>query len=373
VLALAGRPGPEGAVGLQELGRLHTPESTACLLDALTRGDAVHRAKAAGSLGRSRDRAQQRRLLEVAARDPDAEVRARAAAGAGLLAEAPTAPEDVAGLIATLRSATSQTARVDAIDALVASGDRRVLSPLVDAAWDDDPAVARRAARALSVDLSADLRLTARVLERTRRPGWGSRADVLLAAELVSSTRALDAVPLLAQWLGDRDPAVRVVAVRGLDAVGPPDLETHLLRALSDPEPAVRGAASVALRSGALRTCDEPVRDFTDAPILALLADPSPYLRAETAHDVASRGIDPPTNGWSRVEVALVGLLRDRDPFVVLSAADALVTLGVRGAAPAMRKAARAAPRGVRREVRAYLERTAAALEAAPDPPASPR
>lgn len=149
------------------------------------------------------------------------------------------------------------------------------------------------------------------------------------AADVLGEMQMREAIGPLAAALDSPTMAVtaRVAFAQALGDIGDPDAETALGRALGAPEPAVRGAATSALRR---------LRGFSNGGLVVpLLGDADAGVRIEAIYTLArirSRAGDG----------ALVGLLGDTSVDVRKKAAWALGEVGadVRVAGPALQKAA---------------------------------
>ena len=175
------------------------------------------------------------------------------------------------------------------------------------------------------------------------------------AAEVLGNLGRRDAVPLLCAGLADRNPDVRLVAVRALGRIGDAAAAQPLLATLARPEPApvhLVAYALVQLDGGA------------DAALLAALAHPAPQVRATALDALRLRGtigaearavevlrVDP--SAWVRgqaarllgrvgaraaVEALTTAAHRDPVPDVRAQAARALGDLGAPAAVPALRE-----------------------------------
>jgi hypothetical protein len=135
------------------------------------------------------------------------------------------------------------------------------------------------------------------------------------AAETLGGLRRRDAVPALCARLADRDPDVRLAAVRALGRIGDPAAAGPLLATLAAPEPApvqLVAYALVQLEAGA------------DRALLAGLDQPDPQVRATVLDTLRLRG----TTG---AEARVVAVLReDPSPEVRRGAAAILGRVGGR-------------------------------------------
>lgn len=347
LLRAATAPGDAGHAARRMLAGLHTDAAREVLVAALSHEDIATRRSAAVALGRLGDRLALDALLRAATRDADEEVRARAASAIDRVGSAPSEVPDIAGLAATLAGQSDAEARARASEALGRSGDRRALAPLVEAASATDPVVRRGAL--LGIGLLGDLRAAApleAMLVRARDDG--ARAELLAA---LSALGALRSAPSVATLLAHPNAVVRARAARTLVSLAPDDLPAHLLVVLQDHSVDVRRVALDALRRAGTHLPEAEV------PVLrALLADEVPFVRAEAAAVLALRS---PARA-----AELEPLLRDRDVYVRLAAADALVTVRARGSADAVRRAAR---KTRDKAPRAHLLEAATTLEALPE------
>jgi HEAT repeat protein len=129
--------------------------------------------------------------------------------------------------------------------------------------------------------------------------------------------------PALSKALDDPDPGVRAAAASVVGNYGPWVKEAHpaLLRHVKDPDRDVRLAVIRALRSS--------VGDERVAPLVGVLNDPDPQIRAAAA---GSLGV---FTGKGRLAVpGLVRALRDEDPSVREAAAGAFVEMSGQVPAP---------------------------------------
>jgi HEAT repeat protein len=118
-----------------------------------------------------------------------------------------------------------------------------------------------------------------------------------VAAEILGGLRNRELVTPLSASLGDPDAGVRVASVRALARLGDPSAVPGLSGRLADADAAVRLAAVQAMRS-----FDGP------APLVPMLDDPDPAVRAETAAgQLAGDGTD-------RAAGVLRELISEEDP-----------------------------------------------------------
>ncbi|OLE25393.1 MAG: hypothetical protein AUG44_16120 [Actinobacteria bacterium 13_1_20CM_3_71_11] len=174
------------------------------------------------------------------------------------------------------------------------------------------------------------------------------------AAETLGSLRRRDAVPALCARLADRDPDVRLAAVRALGRIGDPAAAGPLLATLAIPEP-----APVQLVAYALVQLDAGA----DHALLAGLDHPDPQVRATVLDTLRLRGTtgaearvvavlrEDPSAEVRRRAAAMLGRVGGRaslDPLVAAArgdadrevraaAARALGDLGTPAAVPALR------------------------------------
>jgi HEAT repeat protein len=174
------------------------------------------------------------------------------------------------------------------------------------------------------------------------------------AAEVLGNLRRRDAVPALCERLTDRDPDVRLAAVRALGRIGDAAAAGPLLATLATPDPApvqLVAYALVQLAAGA------------DGPLLAGLDHPDPQMRATILDTLRLRGTTgaearvvevlrgDPSAEVRRRAAAMLGRVGGRaslDPLVAAAAGDAdrevraaaahaLGDLGTPAAVPALR------------------------------------
>lgn len=148
-------------------------------------------------------------------------------------------------------------------------------------------------------------------LAHAKTPDRGVRAAVL--------ARAFANEPEIhAAWLAHHDPALRAAAAASLLLTPAEQARPHLLSLLGDRSPLVRVEAL-----GVLARQSPP--PSLRAEVEPLLADASPAVRGAAASVLASGGIVASAP-------ALLALLDDREPDVVVHAIYALKALGITGA-----------------------------------------
>jgi HEAT repeats len=156
------------------------------------------------------------------------------------------------------------------------------------------------------------------------------------ATEVLGNLRRRDAVPALCARLTDRDPDVRLAAVRALGRIGAAAAAEPLLATLATPDPApvqLVAYALVQLEAGA------------DGPLLAGLDHPDPQVRATILDTLRLRGT---TGAEARVVAVLRG---DASAEVRRRAAAMLGRVGTRAALdPLIAAAAGDAAKAVRAE-----------------------
>ncbi len=161
------------------------------------------------------------------------------------------------------------------------------------------------------------------------------------AAEVLGNLGRRDAVPAMSALLDDRDPDVRLVAIRALGRIGDPAATGPLLSTLAGPAPApvqLVGYALIQLEQAA----DEPLR--------AGLNHPEPQVRATVLDTMRLRG----TTG---AEARVIAVLRDDESAEVRRrAAGMLGRVGTRAALDPLAAAATGDPaRSVRAAAAAAL------------------
>ncbi len=181
--------------------------------------------------------------------------------------------------------------------------------------------------------------LDTRLYEAREYRGWRRRRALVA----LGRTRALEAVPALAEALDDPDPETRVAAVRGLGGTGIAEAAEQMLdrvagRGLRTPgltlqnsllnccrgrpellRPYLRRTEGGA-REMLARVLGELATPEMEEEILLLAADPSPEVRASGARAL---GVARPASALS----ALTELARDKEWFVRLRAVVALGSL----------------------------------------------
>ncbi|MBX3247896.1 MAG: HEAT repeat domain-containing protein [Myxococcales bacterium] len=141
------------------------------------------------------------------------------------------------------------------------------------------------------------------------------------AAAVAGRVQLREAVPVLREWLEDPDPELRASAGEALGMIGDPAALVSLVRALGDADVSVR---LVALR--ALVALRDPA---AVVPVLGRLDDDDPDVRAAAARGLAELG-EP------RAVVPLIGRARDETPAVRQAVLLALGTLQDARALPAL-------------------------------------
>lgn len=253
---------------------------------------------------------------------------------------------------------------------------RRLLGYLADGGTEEDlaallamPGAAWRAVEPAATAMLAKVRGESReaLVVLFERRGVGERALAALsarrsgavrrarAAEVLGSLGRRDAVPALCARLADRDPEVRVVAVRALGRIGDsaatgpvldtlarpdavpvdivayaltqldPGADAVLLSALEHPEPRVRATVLDTLR----------LRDTAGAEaaaITALLADPEPAVRRRAAALLGRVG------GRNALDPLIESATDDPDPSAREASVRALGDLGGVAAVPVLRR-----------------------------------
>ncbi len=173
--------------------------------------------------------------------------------------------------------------------------------------------------------------------------------------------------------LSDARPRARLLALRGLVELGPPDLGAVLTRLLGDQDPEL---VALALQSGALPASLDPdlVRDPIQvaalgnagpdaAPALCVaLGSPDPITRQTAIHAVIQGGTTLVGSGASALVQALERRLGEADPAMRAAASRALGELGeiAQSAWPALIGALTDERAEVRREAASALGRTGA-------------
>ena len=110
----------------------------------------------------------------------------------------------------------------------------------------------------------------------------GDGADLPVIAELLGSIESPAALPALLLWCGHERPDVRAAAVRAVGAIGVDERAYyHVLRALTDVSPPVRGAAAWALGRSARADA---------APYLALRLQDDWLVAAQSARALGALG-----------------------------------------------------------------------------------
>lgn len=335
--ALHASPEPTArAYAAHALAKVRSTAAAMALLAAMADPSPFVRQEVYAALGAAGDRAALAGLSKAAVRDPVASCRDAAAAAAEQIAGAPTVPPDVTADIARLRGGSVED-RVAAARRLGAGSDRRAFDPLIAAVGAPEPEVARAAIAALG--RLGDARAVTTLLGQLSVTGK-TRYAALGALAVLRDESSADPVAAL---LRDPDPASRQLAVRALSWIAPDDLFARLDPAVRDPIEDVRGEVLRAIEASSAPT--------RIAPLRTLLADPSPFLRAEAVRLCADAGV------LDRIPT----LLQDDDPLVRLAAADAIAQLRPEGAAATLRAAAKRTKDKVERE---HVESLAAALEA---------
>jgi HEAT repeat protein len=221
--------------------------------------------------------------------------------------------------IAALRDPDADV-RERAAYALGQIGDARAVEPLIAALRDPEAEVRWRAAYALRQ--ISDAHAVEPLIAALRDPDWHVRERAAGALEQIGDARAVE--PLIAA-LRDPDADVRESAADALGEIGAPAVEP-LIAALRDPDAEVRGSAAYALgKIGDVRAVE---------PLIAALRDPDADMR-ERAADALGKIKDA-----HAVEL-LIAALRDPDKDVRWGAADALGKIGDARALPELERIAR--------------------------------
>ncbi len=327
IVSLAAAPrARERAWAATALGQVRTDAAWRALLAAREDGDPTVRSAVYRGLAAHGDAAATETLVRAATQDPDPAAREAAAKAALTLAGA-RAPADLSDDLRRLADPElPPDTRAAAARRLGATGDRRAFTPLLGATQAPDDGLRHAAVKSLGA--LGDRRAVDPLRERLATAQGRDRYELLGALATLGDPAAVDDITRL---LVDRDPATRQLAARALALVGPPDLLARVAPLAKDPEEGVR----VELL-WILARVDGPL-----APLRVLLDDPSPVVRAEAARLIGAipRGDGAADDG---VVPALIAALKDVDPLVRLSAADALVALKA-PAGDALRLAARRA------------------------------
>jgi HEAT repeat protein len=276
------------------------------------------RLAALAGLGQARHPSTLPTLIE-ALRDPEAAIRAGAAAALGW----PRHEASVAPLAERARDATeAREVRVAAIEALGQIGVSAAAGAVEDLSRDGDVAVRRAALLALmESDLARygdQVGAAVRLLEDLAQDGHArARAATLLGAAR-GDVRAL---PALRAALADSRPPA------GYAALPLPDHLTGMQRTMAQ---RLRSLHNVRAHAAwALGTLGDPA---AVPDLLAVLADPDPAVRLRAAGALGLLSASQAVPG-------LVTLLGDPDVLVRAMAATALGGIGDRTAGPALRKA----------------------------------
>lgn len=217
--------------------------------------------------------------------------------------------------------------RLNAVNALGATGPRSAFSALLDRLDDDVAAVRLSACSAAGRLLGPDV--VAHLEERYARSRSSAERELLVA--LARTLEHPACAPLLEVALADPAPRVRLLALHAASALALPLLDVHRAALAQDADAEVRLAAARAWR---LRGAPiEPAR------LASWLADPDPALRAEAARALESRPHDPAPAGLTRA------LEREGDPAARVALARALARRAPRAALAALAPLARA-PQG---------------------------
>lgn len=169
--------------------------------------------------------------------------------------------------------------RFKAVEALAASGERQVLSPLILALEDPDPAVSSTAAHHLG-----QLRDSSALEPLVRYLRASHDSEYAHAGAAISLGRLGDpaAVPALKQALQDGREAVRQWSAEALGRLGAADAVGALIGALDDPSEQVRAQAARALgRLGSRQAV---------GPLLDRLGEEAPLVRVQAAAALGALG-----------------------------------------------------------------------------------
>ena len=245
--------------------------------------------------------------LEMLAQDRDPRVREAVMLTAGRIGAA------AAALVGTALRDPSPLVRRAAVWAGTEIGEPCADAVLARMAVERDPSV-------LEMGLANLWRLPAARWEGTLG-GFADHPDPLLrraAAYGLSRGRSELRLAPLRRLVLDREPVIRLTALRGLggDPPDPSDL-TRLTAALDDPDWRVRTAACMVLA-----TTSAKLSDGAGGRLGELAADPRAQLAVSAVHALAAS----PARGGARV---LEGLAREGEPW---PAAEALVALARQGA-----------------------------------------
>ncbi|MCX5742920.1 MAG: HEAT repeat domain-containing protein, partial [Proteobacteria bacterium] len=144
------------------------------------------------------------------------------------------------------------------------------------------------------------------------------------AAKGLGAGGAVEAVPILGDWLSDIEPKIRVSAADALGEIGGPDATAALTRSLGDPDPSVRQHAVRAL--GAIGRRGTPGVVIS---IIPRLEDDKAEVKRESIEQLEALGD-------RRAVIPLVAKFNDGAPLIVTAAIRAIGKLGDRSAVPAL-------------------------------------
>ncbi|MGH7508857.1 MAG: HEAT repeat domain-containing protein [Gemmatimonadales bacterium] len=365
------------------LGEVRAQRAFPAIVRALGDPEDEVRAKAATALGRLGDRRAVGYLMEHLLTDPAPFVRLRIASSLGQFG----GPEVINRLVRALGD-PAWWVRMRSVEALEQVGSAAE-GPLLVALDDSDPEIRVRAAAALerlgvpdnlvrtidagerdaeasemlvkfaragARELLAELvmhsspQVRQAVVSAVQRSGRGDLAAELiriaagdrdgslraLALETLRTLRVSEALPVALRALADPDRAVRAAAVGAVAELGGAGVIGSLQEQTLATEPAVRAAAARAL--GVLGTAE------AESDLRRLLGDPDPGVReaavAGTVH-ARLRSLVPP----------VVELLGDSDARVRLRAAQAVSQLGDRSVVPVLLRVFPAAEENVRKSI----------------------
>jgi len=337
MLAFLAEPGrhPARAWAANVLGELKAPRAFPTLITALKDMDDEVRAKAAAALGRLADRRAVTYLLDHLLTDPAPFVRARIAAALGQFAG-----EEVIDRLVRALGDPAWWVRMRSVEALEQIGPAAE-APLIAALDDPDPEICIRAAVALE-----RLGVPARLVTLIEQGEATSDTAALLTKFGVAGAREL-----LAELLHHAAPAVRSAVVTAVRGAQRKDLSPELIdRVRQDSDAGLRAVALDALHAlgaheavpaalDALGDTDERVRAAATGLLGALggseLAgviqprtnDREPLVRAAAARALGLVRATGAEHDFSR-------LLQDPDPRVRAAAAEGAAEACWQGAAP---------------------------------------